>query len=80
MLAFEEETRQLEIKYDTMLQGVFAKRKAAVADNKELYSEFWLRVLTNHKIIKDFINEEDKDALKYLTDLSYTKLEDANVY
>jgi hypothetical protein len=47
--------------------------------NKELYKEFWLRVLSNHKLLKDFIADEDKDVLKHLTDISYKKLDDGMV-
>ena len=75
---FEEENRKLELKYDSLLQNIFNKRKQKIAEAKS-YPDFWLRVLSNHKITKDFINETDKQVLKYLKDLRYVKLEDGNV-
>jgi hypothetical protein len=57
-----------------------SRRKSEEINAKnETFENFWLRVLTNNKIINDFISEEDKDVLKHLTNVSYTKLEDGNV-
>jgi hypothetical protein len=38
-----------------------------------------MRVISNHKILKEFIAEEDKAALKHLVDVRYVKLDDGNV-
>jgi hypothetical protein len=75
---FENENRLLELKYDKILQGVYEKRKQNIGQ-KELYGEFWMRVISNHKILKDFIGEEDKPLLKHLIDVRYVKLDDGNV-
>ena len=75
---FENENRLLELKYDQLLQGVYEKRKNNIK-NKELYSDFWLRVISNHKFLKDFISDEDKPVLKHLIDVRYVKLDDGNV-
>jgi len=69
----------LELKYDNLLQNIYKKRKEKIEEAKS-YPDFWLRVLSNHKITKDFINEADKPVLRFLKDLRYEKLEDGNVY
>jgi hypothetical protein len=76
---FDNETKVLELKFDAKLQQVIDRRKEKITQNKELYSNFWLRVLSNHKLLKDFIAEEDKDVLKHLTDIRYKKLDDGLV-
>ena len=78
MRQFEEELKNLELKYDKLLGNV-TEEKRETMNNKQIFSEYWLRVLSNHKIIKDFITEEDKDALRHLTHLKSEKLEDGNV-
>lgn len=79
MKAFEEEMKNLELKYDKILGDLTEKKVAKISENKDLFSNFWLRVLSNHKITKDFIAEEDKDVLKHLKGLKSHKLEDGNV-
>ena len=55
--------------------------KRKLKTNKStLFNDFWLRVLTNHKIFKDFVNEEDRAALKYLTDIRTEKLNNGLVF
>ncbi len=66
------------MKYDSLLQNIYNRRKQKIAEAKS-YPDFWLRVLSNHKITKDFINEADKAVLKHLKDLRYEKLQDGNV-
>jgi hypothetical protein len=78
MSAFEEELKNLELKYDKLLGEVTDKKQEAIK-NKDLFSDYWLRVLSNHKIIKEFISEEDKSVLKYLKHIKTEKLEDGNV-
>jgi hypothetical protein len=78
MTNFEEELKNLELKYDKLLGKVTEKKQQAIK-NDELFSDYWLRVLSNHKIIKEFISEEDKDALKHLKCIKSEKLEDGNV-
>lgn len=77
-MEYEEENRKLEMKYEALLQNVYKKRKQKIAEAKS-YSDFWLRVLSNHKIIKDFINETDRGVLKHLKDLRYEKSQEGNV-
>lgn len=80
MKEFEEEMKNLELKYDGLLKDVFEKRRQRISQHQnELYSEYWLRVLTNHKLTKDFISDEDKSVLKILTDIRHEKLQDGNV-
>ncbi len=78
MKEFEEELKNLELKYDKILGDVTEKKKETI-DNNELFSDYWLRCLSNHKIIKEFIAEEDKDLMKHLKHLKSEKLEDGNV-
>ncbi len=78
MEEFENENRLLELKYDKILQSVYEKRNQNIK-NKELYSEFWMKVISNHKVLKEFISEEDKPALKHLINVRYVKHDDGNV-
>jgi len=78
MRQFEEELKNLELKYDKILSGVTDKKKSAI-DNKELFADYWLRVFSNHKIVKEFVAPEDKDLLKHLKNLKSEKLDDGNV-
>lgn len=79
MKAFEEEMKNLELKYDKILGGITERKSAKIAENKELFSNYWMRVLSNHKITKEFIADEDKQVLNHLTGLRSVKLEDGNV-
>jgi hypothetical protein len=78
MRDLEEEQRKLEINYDKILQNIFEKRNKRIQEAKS-YPDFWLRVLSNHSVTKDFINEEDKSVLKYLKDIRYIKSDIDNV-
>jgi len=66
------------LKYDKLIQKVYAKRSQNIKESSA-YPDFWLRVLSNHKIIRDFISEEDKKALKHLKDVRCAKLDDGLV-
>ena len=55
MRDLEEEQRKLEIEYDKILQNIFEKRDKKIKEAKS-YPDFWLRVLSNHSVTKDFIN------------------------
>jgi hypothetical protein len=79
MAEFEEQVRLLELKTDKMLTNVIEKRHQHIVGNKDLYEDYWLRVFSNHKLFKDFINEEDKPLLKKLRKVTSQKLEDGNV-
>jgi hypothetical protein len=74
--------KNIELQYDKEMKKLYEKRTETINqnnNNNNLYSEFWLRVLCNHKIIKDFISEEDKKVLKHLRNITYDKFEDGNV-
>lgn len=72
--------KNLELKFDLKIKDCISKRNAAIISYKsDLYEEFWLRVLTNHKVINTMISESDREALKHLKNVSYTKLDDGNV-
>ena len=66
------------MQYDNVLQKIFEKRKQKIQEAKSC-PDFWLRVLANHSVTKDFINEEDKSVLKFLIDIRYVKSEKDNV-
>jgi hypothetical protein len=76
--SYEDELKQLELKYDRLM-GEINNKKSEGIKHKEIFSEYWLRVLSNNKITKDFIAESDKEALKTLINIRSEKLEDANV-
>ncbi len=79
MKNFEEDLKNLELKYDNILRNFNLTRNEKINKNKENFPEFWLRVLGNNKTINEFINESDRDALKYLKDINSMKLDDGNV-
>lgn len=54
-------------------------QRKSKTSNCPLFADFWLRVLTNHKIFKDFVNEEDREALKHLIDIRSEKLNNGSV-
>jgi hypothetical protein len=78
MKNFEEDLKNLENKYDKILRDFNVKRNEKI-QSKKIFEEFWLRVLANNKLIKDYITEKDRDVLKYLKNISTIKLEDGNV-
>ena len=68
----------MELKYDKLIQKVYDKRTQKIKESQN-YPDFWLRVLSNHKIIRDFISDEDKNVLKHLKDVRCSKLDDGLV-
>jgi len=46
----------------------------------EVYNDFWLRVLTNHKVLNSMISDQDHESLKFIRNIRYEKLEDGNVF
>ena len=63
-----------------MIVDVINKRNNKMLESKnEVYNDFWLRVLTNHKVINSMINDSDRESLKFLKNISYVKLDDGNV-
>jgi hypothetical protein len=76
--SFEEELKNLELKYDKIMNDLHRKKNEKM-QTKEVFSEYWIRVLTNNKMTKEFISEEDKPVLSHLKNLTSIKLEDGNV-
>jgi len=54
--------------------SVLSKRRKRIEDNPQFYSEFWLRAMANHRVLKEYITEEDRGALKSLSDIRIEKL------
>ena len=79
MKNFEEDLRILELKYDNVLRNLNVRRNEKILKEKEIFSDFWLRVLGNNKTSNEFITESDRNALKHLKEISSMKLEDGNV-
>jgi hypothetical protein len=77
---FEKELKTLEHNFDKKFQAQFEKRKEHITKNKETQENFWLNALSNHKLFKDFITNEDVPALKTLDDISYEKCDDINSF
>lgn len=44
-----------------------------------VYNDFWMRVMTNHKVLNRMISDQDRESLKYIRNITYVKLEDGNV-
>lgn len=78
MKDLEEEMKNLDLKYEKIMSQVIEKRNQHTQD-KELYSHFWLRVFSNHRMFKDLVNESDEEALKALKGVKGFKLDDGNV-
>ena len=76
--AYEEELKNLELKYDKIFSQINQKKSDKIK-TKPIFSEYWLRVLSNNKLTKDFIAEADRECLKHLKNLSSAKLDDGNV-
>ncbi len=77
---FEEEVKQLELKFDKLFSEALKERKEEILKAKEDFPNFWLNALSNHKIFKDFIAPSDEDALKSLIDIRYEKLSDGTSF
>lgn len=76
--SFENELRQLELKYDKMISSVLDERKKEVVSLKSTIPNFWFIALSNHKIFKDFIHPNDENVLKSLIDIRFEKLNNGN--
>lgn len=71
--------QQLELKYDKLVNQTLIQRSKVVQESKENLPHFWLTALSNHRIFKEFIAEQDEPILKKLKDFRYLKLEDGAV-
>jgi len=77
---FEEEVKQLELKFDKLFSEALKERREEILKAKDDFPNFWLNALSNHKIFKDFIAPSDEDALKSLIDIRYEKLSDGTSF
>jgi len=81
MNAYEEELRNLELKYDQKIHEVINLRNTKMLESKNpVYNDFWMRVMTNHKVLNKMISDQDRESLKYIRNITYVKLEDGNVF
>jgi len=71
---FEDEQKKLENLFEMKMISVLSKRRKKIEDNPQFYSEFWLRAMTNHSVLKEYITEEDRVPLKSLSDIRIEKL------
>ena len=72
--------KELEIKYDQEIQKNLKKQRETLQQNADKLPKFWLNALSNHKIFKDFINNDDVEVLAHLTGISYEKIDKDNVF
>lgn len=77
---FEEEVKQLELKFDKLFSEALKERKEEILKAKDDFPSFWLNALSNHKIFKDFISPSDEEVLKSLIDIRYEKLSDGTSF
>jgi len=78
--AYEEELRNLELKYDQKIHNIINLRNQKMLESKNpVYNDFWMRVMTNHKVLNRMISDQDRESLKYIRNITYVKLEDGNV-
>ncbi|OQR97879.1 nucleosome assembly protein 1 [Achlya hypogyna] len=88
---FEEERRQLELKYEKLYQPLYAERSLVVMGEKEVASaedkekdntvgipKFWLKALMNHPMVEQIITDRDIPALEFLKDVKSESLTETN--
>ncbi|XP_058767611.1 nucleosome assembly protein 1;3-like isoform X2 [Vicia villosa] len=86
---FLEERAALEAKYQTFYQPLYAKRYEIVNGVAEVAAvptetaveekgvpSFWLIALQNNDVVAEEITERDEEALTYLKDIKWSKLQD----
>ena len=77
---YEDEIKQIELKYGKIFSNILLERKEEVNKNKDALPNFWFNALSNHKLFKDFIASNDEKVLKALIDIRYEKLEDGKSF
>ncbi|OQS05058.1 inactive ubiquitin carboxyl-terminal hydrolase [Thraustotheca clavata] len=88
---FEEERRQLELKYEKLYQPLYAERSLVVSGEKEVATvedkakdttvgipKFWLKALMNHPVVEQIITDRDIPALEFLKDVRSESLTETN--
>ncbi|KAH9491685.1 hypothetical protein Btru_031228 [Bulinus truncatus] len=67
-----EEILKVEQKYNTLRQPYFKKRSDLIAK----IPKFWVTAFVNHPQVSALLNEDDKEALHYLTKVEVQEFED----
>ncbi|KAJ6802333.1 nucleosome assembly protein 1,4-like [Iris pallida] len=90
---FFEERAALEAKYQKLYEPLYTKRyeivngvvevEGAKSDNAEEapekgVPEFWLTAMKTNEVLADEIQEGDEEALKFLKDIKWCKIDDPN--
>ncbi|EQC37203.1 hypothetical protein SDRG_05429 [Saprolegnia diclina VS20] len=90
---FEEERRQLELKYEKLYQPLYDERALVVTGEKEVASadekaeeaepsvgipKFWVKALMNHPMIEQMITDRDIPALEFLKNVKSESLTETN--
>lgn len=67
-----EEILKVEQKYNKLRQPFFTKRSELIAK----IPNFWVTAFINHPQVSALLNEEDEEALQYLTKVEVQEFED----
>ncbi|KAH9491684.1 hypothetical protein Btru_031223 [Bulinus truncatus] len=67
-----EEILKVEQKYNTLRQPYFKKRSDLIAK----IANFWVTAFVNHPQVSALLNEDDEEALQYLTKVEVQEFED----
>jgi len=67
-----EEILKVEVKYNKLRQPFFQKRSDLIAK----IPNFWVTAFINHPQVSALLNEEDEEALQYLTKVEVQEFED----
>nr|Q5MGA9.2 RecName: Full=Nucleosome assembly protein 1;3; Short=OsNAP1;3; AltName: Full=Nucleosome assembly protein 1-like 3; Short=OsNAP1_L3 [Oryza sativa Indica Group] len=84
---FLEEKSALEAKYHKLYGPLYSKRSEIVSGVLEVEGEteereekgvpdFWLKAMKNNEILAEEIHESDEEALKYLKDIKWCRIDD----
>nr|B9FU45.2 RecName: Full=Nucleosome assembly protein 1-like 4 [Oryza sativa Japonica Group] len=84
---FFEEKAALEAKYQKLYGPLYSKRSKIVSGVLEVQGEteereekgvpdFWLNAMKNNEILAEEIHESDEEALKYLKDIKWCRIDD----
>ncbi|RAL51124.1 hypothetical protein DM860_005480 [Cuscuta australis] len=88
---FNEERAALEAKYQKLYQPLYSKRydivngvadveldvsESPAADGEKGVPEFWLTAMKNNEVLCEEITERDEEALKFLKDIKWSRMEE----
>jgi nucleosome assembly protein 1-like 1 len=74
--AMSAERRALESKYQTLYSDIYKKRSVVISgESAKAVPDFWLTAFKNNRVIADFVEPHDEDAIKALLDVQVEYLD-----